>query len=316
MNVASDGLNQTMDFNADMVDGLEPNQARELLPRFLASFMELDKQGLQRAIGVLSSSIEDCDDAVLSKCLVYLQTIGSEHRLYRADPVAQRLTRAHMRFLMSESILVGEEHLRAAMNAGPTLLLSNHLSYCDTQVKDVLLHDKGASDLADKLVVVAGPKVYENTFRRMASMGLNTLQTAQSAGIQHNKKVLSPREVATIALDTVRTAHRHMLDGDMVLVYGEGTRSRTGRMGPFRKAVRKYLQLDGCQVVPVAITGSQRMMPIEGRKMHRAAVQMRIGLPVDVEGLGPLAAMEASWHAIAEMLPIEYRPSAATKPVI
>ena len=305
-----------MDFSADMVDELSPSQARLVLPNFMASFMRLDAGGMEEAISLLASSIDDCDDSVLVESLAYLRNIGAEHRLYRADPVAQRLTRTHMRCLITDAILVGEEHLRMAMSEGPTLLLSNHLSYCDTQIKDVLLHDNGASDLAKKLVVVAGPKVYENTFRRMASMGLNTLQTAQSAGIQHNDKVLSPREVATIALQTVRTAHRHMLDGGLVLVYGEGTRSRSGRLGPFRKAVRKYLQLDGCSVVPVAIAGSQRMMPIEGRKMHPSSVQMRIGLPVRVQGLGPLAAMEASWHAIAEMLPVEYRPLEATKPVI
>ena len=150
----------------------------------------------------------------------------------------------------------------------------------------------------------------------MASMGLNTLQTAQSAGIHHNEKGLSPREIATIALGTVGTAHQQMLSGNMVLVYGEGTRSRTGRMGSFRKAVRKYLAVDGCRVVPVAITGSQRMMPIEGTKMHRAPVQLRIGFPIEVEGLGPLVALEATWRAITEMLPDEYRPMVTTRPVI
>ena len=305
-----------MDFSVDMVDGLTPSQARLLLPRFLAGFMELNAQDSEQAIAELTSSIENCADAAVMQSLEYLRTVGDEYRLYRSDPVAQRLTRSHMRFLMSDSSLEGEEHLRAALGGGPTLLLSNHLSYCDTQIKDVLLHDNGASDLASKLIVVAGPKVYESAFRRMASMGLNTLQTAQSAGIQHNQLSLSPREVASIALGTVRTAHQQMLDGSFVLVYGEGTRSRTGKMGPFLKAVRKYLQLDGCRVVPVAITGSQRMMPIEGRKMRRSAVHMRIGMPIEVQGLGPLAALEASWHAIAEMLPIEYRPSANDNVVI
>ncbi len=316
LNVPSDGLNETMDFRVDMVDGLSPSQARTLLPRFMAGFMELNAQDLEQAISELTASIEDSDDAAVMKSLDYLRRIGEEYRLYRADPVAQRLTRAHMRFLMSESSLEGVEHLRMASDGGPTLLLSNHLSYCDTQLKDVLLHDNGASDLASKMIVVAGPKVYENAFRRMASMGLNTLQTAQSAGIQHNQGSLSAREVAAIALGTVRNAHQQMLDGGLVLIYGEGTRSRTGKMAPFLKAVRKYLQLDGCRVVPVAITGSQQMMPIEGRKMRRSAVQMRIGQPIEVQGLGPLAALETSWHAIAEMLPIEYRPSATDNAVI
>ena len=147
-------------------------------------------------------------------------------------------------------------------------------------------------------------------------MALNTLKTAQSAGLSHNEVQLSPREIASVALGTVRAAHQQMTEGRMVVVYAEGARSRSRRLGPFLKAVRKYLRVKGCRVVPVAISGSQRMMPLGQFLMAPVPVQVRIGLPVQVEELGPLGAMESAWHAIADMLPDDQRPSGTTNPVI
>ena len=212
--------------------------------------------------------------------------------------------------------MTGIEYLRRETSAGPTLLVCNHLAYCDTQIKDLLFADNGAADLASKLVVVAGPKVYDDTFRRMASMGLNTLKTAQSAALTHNEKNLSPREIASIALGTVRTAHKEMHRGNMVLVYAEGARSRTGRLGPFLKAVRKYLQVENCRIVPMALTGSQWMMPLSEVKMAPHPVQLRIGEPVKVEGLGTLGAMKEVWSSIADMLPDQQKPEIGIEPVI
>jgi len=305
-----------MDFSQNILDTLEPEMARSLIPGWLCGFMELETAEMEAAVKGVASSLSCFDDAAFARSLAYLRTLGDEYTLYRADPVARKATRAYMRVLMSGSEVSGIENLRAAQEAGPTLLLCNHLAYCDTQIKDVLLADSGADDLADKLIVVAGPKVYEDSFRRMASMGLNTLKTAQSAALSHNEKKMGPREIAAIALGTVRLAHHHMNRDQMVLVYGEGSRSRTRRLGPFIKAVRKYVQVEGCQIVPLAISGSQQMMPLGRPTMSAVPVQLRIGQPIEVEGLGALAAMEAAWHSIADMLPDDQKPDEGVEPVV
>jgi len=165
-------------------------------------------------------------------------------------------------------------------------------------------------------LAVAGPKVYETPFRRIASLALNTIKTAQSSGLAHNAGGLSPREIAAIAIGTVHTAQERMTAGDIVLLYGEGSRSRTRRLGPFIKAVRKYAQVDGCRIVPMALSGSDKMMPLDRMQMRPVPVNLRVGPSIPVTGLGPLGALEATWHAVADMLPVDQQPEDATPAVV
>ncbi len=305
-----------MDVSLNMLGQLEPAMARMLIPSWLTGFMELEEEAIADATALISSALDEFDDESVSAALESLCTLGDEYSLYSAHPVAQQVTRVFMRVLMGGSEISGLEHLRVAHEGGPTLVVCNHLSYCDTQIKDLLLADNGAMDLANRLIAVAGPKVYETPFRRMASLALNTIKTAQSSGLAHNAGELSPREIAAIALGTVRKAQERMTAGDMVLLYGEGARSRTKRLGSFIKAVRKYATVDGCRILPMALSGSDKMMPLDRMTMSAAAVQLHIGEHIPVAGLGPLGALESAWHAVAEMLPVEQQPISGTPPVV
>jgi hypothetical protein len=305
-----------MDVTLDMIGELKPEMARELIPHWLSGFMELDADAAPGAVARIAAAMDEFDDGAISMALESLRTLGTEYALYRADPVAQRVTRTFMRVLMDGSQVSGIDHLRAAHERGPTMVVCNHLAYCDTQIKDLLLVDNGASDLASRLIAVAGPKVYDTPFRCMASLALNTLKTAQSSGLAHNDVQMSPREIAAIAIETVHAAQKRMAAGDIVLLYGEGSRSRNRRLGSFIKAVRKYAQVDGCRIVPMAITGSDKMMPLERLTMSPVPVQLRIGSGISVAELGPLGAMEAAWHAVAKMLPSDQQPDPSTLPVV
>ena len=90
------------------------------------------------------------------------------------------------------------------------LLLCNHLAYCDTVIKDMLLDQIGATDAADRLTTVAGPKVYETPFRRMASRD----RYPQDSTVDNNH-AQSDRTHAQagreIAVGTMRAAHTLMV---------------------------------------------------------------------------------------------------------
>jgi len=145
---------------------------------------------------------------------------------------------------------------------------------------------------------------------------LSTLKTAQSAVISHNDAELSAREVASIAVETVHVAHKRMRAGDLVLLYGEGSRSRTRQLQPFIKAIRKYASLPGCRVVPMAISGSQEMMPLNQTQMYATPVSLRIGEAIIVDDVGRSEAIALAWEQIANMLPDLHRPDPATPPII
>ena len=200
-----------------------------------------------------------------------------------------------------DSSVQGLEHLQQAAALGPVLLLGNHRSYVDTQLTDLLIARQDPA-LADRLLAVAGPKVYADTFRRIAAIGLNTLKTAQSISVASEQALSSGREVARIAAQTVRQAEERMLAGDAVLLYAEGTRSRDGRLGPFLRGASCYARLPGLRVLPVALQGSEQVYPIDSPVLHPARVRLSIAPAFLAEGLDRDALLQRAHEELRRLL--------------
>ena len=270
---------------------IPPEALPTLLPAWLGGFVAPSAaSGVEAAIRL---ALAEADPSELTALLESVSQVGEGYRDWPPLPLARHLSRSFMAPLLEGSSVEGLDHLRGI--SGPCLLLGNHLSYVDTQVTDALLTVHGGVDLAQRLVVVAGPKVYETPFRRLAAACLHTLKTAQSTTIGHNPAALSPREVGRIALETIQQAHGLMGEGHLVLLYPEGTRSRAGALQPFVRATAKYLRLPGLSVVPLAQTGTQAVMPIDEERLHPAKVRLRFGAPIEVAPLGPQAALDLAW---------------------
>ncbi len=65
--------------------------------------------------------------------------------------------------------------------------------------------------------------------------------------------------------------------GKPIAVFPEGTRSRDGRLGPIRPGAALLAMRSGAQLLPVGITGTQRLFPGHSRMPHRTRVLVRIG---------------------------------------
>ncbi len=280
---------------------------REQIPRWLA-YHAVDHEGLREATGrAVAEAIRRLDDADLARAITLYRELGTRWRFCPACEPARTIGHAYIRAMPRGPRVAGVDGLRAALEAGPTLVISNHLSYADSQFTDYLLATHGARDLADRLVFVAGPKVYESPLRRMAALTLNTLPTVQSTRL--GRGGLSPRRVAEIALGTVRQAGELMTAGRAVVLYAEGTRSRDRRLGPFIKAVGRYASVPGTRVVPLALTGTDVAFPVHHHELGPARVTITVGDPIAVGADGPAAALQTAWHALAALLPDDYRPA-------
>jgi 1-acyl-sn-glycerol-3-phosphate acyltransferase len=67
--------------------------------------------------------------------------------------------------------------------------------------------------------------------------------------------------------------------GRAVVVFPEGTRSRTGEIGEFRSGALRLAADAGVPVVPVGIAGTRGLLPVHGR-IRPHAVDVRIGRPL------------------------------------
>jgi hypothetical protein len=142
----------------------------------------------------------------VSRLLGRLMTTGAEFSYYEADPLARAINLAVADVVVGdEAQLVGGENLQG-LDRTPILFLANHLSYSDANVLSVGLDRAGLGHLADRLTVVAGPKVYSDPMRRFSSLCFGTIKTPQSTDLASEEAVMSVREVARLARDTIALA--------------------------------------------------------------------------------------------------------------
>ena len=263
--------------------------------------------------GAVERMLQECSDAELAAFGRRLAETGAEWGFHPRDPTARRVSRlAHSFVLLPGSRLDGAENLAIAATR-PVFLVANHLSYVDANVLDALLVAAGKTEIADRMTVLVGPKVYMLAVRRLASLCFGSIKIPQSQSRASGEAVMPRREVAQLAMQTLESVAQRYAAGDHVLIFNEGTRSRTGAMQRMLAASARYFEVEGAVIVPLGLWGTEKLVPLDSEKVRPAQVQARAGRPVDAaelfaraKGRRPVFA-DALGFLIADLLPPEYR---------
>ena len=199
---------------------------------------------------------------------------------YPRDPLTQQIH--HLladRFLSPGSQLLGSSRL-AEIPSEQVTVFANHLSYADANVIEVLLQRSGGAAIANRLTAMAGPKVFTSRERRFSSLCFGTIKVPQSADVASEEATLTQREVAKAARRSIEVAHDRLRAGDALLLFGEGTRSRTGAMQRMLPGVARYLEVPGTWVLPAGLSGSQELFPVGQTTIRPARVTLHLGCPL------------------------------------
>lgn len=146
----------------------------------------------------------------------------------------------------------------------PILFICNHLSNADGLVLNKVLKK-------EDVTFVAGVKLEDNRF---TNLGVITVKTTpivpNSADNEGLKKII-----------------KILKKGENVLIFPEGTRSRCGSMISGKKGVVLMQKLSKALVVPIGLTGTERLLPINDEdmgkeKFHHATVHVKIGKPIQM----------------------------------
>jgi 1-acyl-sn-glycerol-3-phosphate acyltransferase len=181
-------------------------------------------------------------------------------RLSGRVSILYRLGRAGVRAALwlsgTRVVIEGRERLADPRH---TVVMSNHVSHLDAPVLFQIL---GVDFKA-----IAKKEVFAAPFFGAV------LRMAGFVDVDRSDREQARRAIA-------RTT-RSLREGACFLVFPEGTRSRTGELGDFKRGAFVAALESGSRILPVALEGTREMMPRGRLKIRPGTVRVRVLDPVD-----------------------------------
>jgi 1-acyl-sn-glycerol-3-phosphate acyltransferase len=194
------------------------------------------------------------------------------------------LTRATIAGLCRPTV----EGLENVPARGPFIVAPNHLSFLDSVIVQAL---------------TPRPVSFFAKAEYFTGKGVRGRLTRQFFEAVHSIPVERGEQAASV--QALKTLLEILGRGDGVGIYPEGTRSRDGILYRGRTGVGWLALTTGAPVVPVGITGTEKLQPA-GRKTVKAAhFTLRFGKPLHFEKTGPdhsLPARRAVTDAIMDAI--------------
>ncbi|MEI2396008.1 lysophospholipid acyltransferase family protein [Paenibacillus phytohabitans] len=154
--------------------------------------------------------------------------------------------------------ITGSENLKEIQT--PTIFVCNHLSNSDGLVLDKALK-------AIDPTFVAGEKLSNNA---VTSIGVNVIKTT----------TIKPNTADKEGLEKII---KLVKQGESLLIFPEGTRSRASSLIEAKKGILLIARLTGAPIVPVGLYGTEKLLPIhqdgdmKAETFNKADMHIQIG---------------------------------------
>lgn len=193
-------------------------------------------------------------------------------------------------------VVKGKENLKDIKK--PVIFVCNHLSNSDAVMLEMALKEQDVT-------YVAGIKLTQNPTTNLIMRLLKTTTLKPNA---------ADKEGLTRIVNIIKNKNN-------VLIFPEGTRSRTRSMIGGKKGILLIARVTKASIVPIGIWGSEKFLPINdngdmaGESFHDADIYINIGKQIDVplkqQGEGKSSYEERAltyiMKSIAGLVPEEYR---------
>jgi 1-acyl-sn-glycerol-3-phosphate acyltransferase len=213
----------------------------------------------------------------------YTLLVGDISRLYR---VGMWIVRAGVRAAGIRVEVTGLENVPAGQSC---IFMCNHVSNLDPPVLMPALPGRSSVLLKQELM-------------KIPILG-TAMRMAKFVPVERGSRRDAAQRSVNAAGDALRS-------GLHILVFPEGTRSRDGRLSTFKKGPFFLAQQTGAPIVPVAISGTERMMRKGSAKIHPGVARVQFLPAIQPSGGATReSVMTAVRAAIANALPPEMKPA-------
>jgi len=218
---------------------------------------------------------------------------------YLPDKVVNFAARKFVDYMIKKHAnidLKGKENLNNVKK--PVIFISNHLSNSDALILDKVLKDQD-------ITYVAGVKLSQNA---TTNLGVRLVKTTPL------KPNTADKEGLTRIINLIKS-------GNNILIFPEGTRSRTASMIEAKKGLLLIAKITNVPIIPIGIWGTEKFLPIndtgnmDKESFQDANIGVRIGKPISIPKREQgeekqdyeKRALTTLMKAIAELIPEEYR---------
>jgi 1-acyl-sn-glycerol-3-phosphate acyltransferase len=102
-----------------------------------------------------------------------------------------------------------------------------------------------------------------------------------------SKHITVDRSKPSDAVKSLQRAKARIAAGISVVIFPEGTRSRDGKLLPFKKGGFLLAAQSGAAIVPVTINGSATLLPAGAWRLQPGVIEVIVGEAISVEGYRP-----------------------------
>ena len=200
----------------------------------------------------------------------------------RPAPLLIRLAAALARAVLSSVARVRLEVAGELPRQGPLIVVANHLSNAEPPW------------VVGWLTPLLG--------RQMHILAKEALFVGPVGSLLRSQGV-TPVRAGGSDMEAYRAARAVLERGDVLCIFPEGTRSRTGELGEARPGVAMLAIRLGVPILPVGISGSERFLPPGGRLPRLGThIRLRVGRPFRLQAADGVSRRQAVQAGAVEIM--------------